>query len=114
MDSAIPPHIPADRVVDFDYMNDPLLIEDPHAAYMRLAGKPDIVFTPRNGGHWIATRQKIIGEIFQSPALFSNFPRTIPRAASAAKPVPFSDIDPPGNAKYRRLLQQALGPGSAR
>ncbi len=110
--SVVPPHVPQELVVEFDYMNDPLLTLDPHAAYMRLAGGPEIVFTPCNGGHWIATRNQIIGEIFQSPALFANFPRTIPRTASAAKPAPFSDIDPPDNAKYRRLLQQALGPKS--
>jgi cytochrome P450 len=110
--STIPPHVPPELVVDFDYMNDPLLIEDPHSVYMRLAGGPGIVYTPCNGGHWIATRQKIMAEIFQAPALFSNFPRTIPKTASAERPQPFSDIDPPENTKYRRLLQQALGPKS--
>lgn len=108
----VPSHVPPDLVVDFDYLTDPRLAEDPHAVYSGLTGGPDIVYTPRNGGHWIAVRQRIIAEIFQTPALFSNYPRTIPKTASAAKPQPFSDIDPPDNAKYRRLLQQTLGPRS--
>jgi cytochrome P450 len=112
LQSAVPPHVRPELVVDFDYLNDPRLTLDPHEAYQGLAGGPDIVYTPRNGGHWIAARQKIIAEVFQTPALFSNHPRTIPKTASQAKPQPFSDIDPPDNAKYRRLLQQTLGPRS--
>ena len=33
-DREIPQHISPELVVDFDYMNDPLLIEDPHSAYI--------------------------------------------------------------------------------
>ena len=111
---AVPAHVPADRVVDFDFLSDAGLSSDPHAVYMRLAGAPPLVFTPRNGGHWIATNRAVMTQIFQSPELFSNFPRVIPKTASLAKPHAFSDIDPPDNAKYRVLAQKALNPCAAK
>lgn len=49
----VPAHVPATRVVDFDVYN-PAGIEDGfHQAWLRLhdAGVPDLVWTPRNGGH---------------------------------------------------------------
>lgn len=107
----VPDHVPSELVVDFDYLGDPQLQVDPFAAYMRLRDGPPLVFTPRNGGHWIATRHEVIREIFHSHETFSNFPRIIPKSVSAgASPQPFSDIDPPENAKYRRLLQQVMNP----
>ena len=106
----VPDHVPAGLVVDFDYLRDPGLAVDPHAAYARLAGGPPIVWTGRNGGHWISTRHKVINDAFLAHDLFSNFPRIIPNTASLEKPQPFSDIDPPENLKYRRALQLALSP----
>ena len=107
----IPSHVPADRIVDFDYLADPDLMVDPQAAYQRLHAGPDLIFTPRYGGHWIATRQAVMVDVFHNPEVFSNFPRIIPRSASAGRtPQPFSDIDPPANGKYRLLLQQVLNP----
>lgn len=109
-DFLVPPHVNPDRVVDFDYIRDPGLAVDPHATYRTLARGPEIVWTGRNGGHWISTRREVINEVFLTHDLFSNFPRMIPNSASLEKPQPFSDIDPPDNLKYRRALQLALSP----
>jgi cytochrome P450 len=106
----IPAHIDAARVVDFDYIGDPLFREDPQAAYLQLRGGPDLVYTPRNGGHWIATRRDLIAEIFQTPALFSTFPYVIPRSVSSPEPRPFTEINAPDNLKYRRLLAPMMAP----
>ena len=106
----VPAHVPAVLVVDFDYLRDPGLSVDPHAAYQRLAGGPPIVWTGRNGGHWISTRHEVMNDVFIAHDLFSNFPRMIPNSASLEKPQPFSDIDRPDNLKYRRALQLALSP----
>jgi cytochrome P450 len=103
--------VPPELIVDFDYLADPQLETDPFAAYERLREAPAIVFTPRNGGHWMATRHDVIREVFHAHETFSNFPRIIPKTVSAgARPQPFSDIDPPENLKYRRLLQEVLNP----
>ncbi|HSV45800.1 MAG TPA: cytochrome P450, partial [Ramlibacter sp.] len=55
---SIPAHVPASLVHDFDLYNVPVDDGDYHAALKRLheAGVPDIFWTPRNGGHWVATR----------------------------------------------------------
>lgn len=57
-----PPHVPADRIIDFDVYN-PVGIEHGfHQAWMQLQvdGVPDLAWTPRNGGHWLATRGHLI------------------------------------------------------
>ena len=112
VDFVVPSHVPSGLVVDFDYLRDPELSVDPHAAYERFIGGPALVWTGRNGGHWISTRHQIINDVFLAHDLFSNFPRMIPNAASLDTPQPFSDIDPPENLKYRRALQLALSPKS--
>ncbi|HEX4737322.1 MAG TPA: cytochrome P450 [Allosphingosinicella sp.] len=106
----VPAHVTPDLVVDFDYLRDPGLSVDPHATYQKLAGGPPLVWTGRNGGHWISTRHQAINDVFLAHDLFSNFPRMIPNTASLEKPQPFSDINPPDNLKYRRALQLALSP----
>jgi len=52
----IPPHVPHDRVVDFDFIHPAGAEVDPYAALKRLHDGPDLFWTPRNGGHWVATR----------------------------------------------------------
>ena len=109
-DFVVPEHVPPELVVDFDYLRDPGLERDPHGAYARFANGPPLVWSGRNGGHWISTRYEVINDAFIAHDLFSNFPRMIPNTASLEKPQPFSDIDPPDNLKYRRALQLALSP----
>jgi cytochrome P450 len=110
----VPAHIAPELVVEFDYLNDPGFRTSPHEVYMRFSGGPDMIYSICNGGHWIATRLEVMNDIFLDPAHFSNFPRIIPKAVSLGTPQPFSDIDPPHNAKYRRLLTAALGKKGAR
>jgi cytochrome P450 len=111
-DGSAPAHVPANRIVDFDYIADPQMAVDPHAAYLRLRDGPSLLYSIRHGGHWIVTRQEVMAEIFHDSETFSNYPRVIPRSISGlgGKPQPFSDIDPPDNMKYRLLLQQVLNP----
>lgn len=106
----VPAHVPANRVVDFDYINDALLKTDPQAAYLRLRNGPDLVYTPHNGGHWIATRREHMVEIFNTPSVFSTFPYVIPRSISSPQPQPFTEINAPDNLKYKRLLAPMMAP----
>ena len=52
-----PPHVPPGLVVDFDYFHPEGLEEtgDVYAALKPLHDRPDIFWTPRNGGHWMLT-----------------------------------------------------------
>jgi hypothetical protein len=50
-----PPHVPPDLVVDFDYRNFPGHDSDVHLAWKRLHQGPDLFWSPRHGGYWVAT-----------------------------------------------------------
>lgn len=69
----VPAHVPPSRVVDFDVYH-PTGIEDGyHQSWMRLhaEGVPDLVWTPRNGDHWIAARRHRIRQFLNEPEHFS-------------------------------------------
>ena len=108
----IPPHVPAALVVDFDIYNVAVEDGDYHAALKRLhdPGVPDIFWTPRNGGHWVATRGEDIYHIFKDSEHFSSRQLVVPRHRNPAVPLPPIMLDPPEQAKYRSLFAPALSP----
>src|SRR5262249_46157127 len=63
----VPSHVPSSLVHDFDLYAVEVEGGDYHGALKRLhdPGIPDIFWTPRNGGHWVATRGDDIYEIFK-------------------------------------------------
>ena len=73
-----PRHVPEELVVDFDYREPPGHTIDVHLAWKRLHDGPDIVWTPRHGGHWIATRADDIDVMQMDHARFSYRYITIP------------------------------------
>ena len=107
--AARPAHVPADRVVDFDYREPPGHDTDVHLAWKALHGGPDIVWTPRHGGHWIATRAADIDVMQTDHTRFSYRYMTIPKMPEAPQLAPL-EYDPPDHTKYRQLLSPAFGP----
>ena len=109
---SIPAHVPAALVHDFDLYNVPVEDGDYHAALKRLhqAGVPDIFWTPRNGGHWVATRGEDIYHIFKDSEHFSSRNLVVPRHRNPAVPLAPIMMDPPEQAKYRSLFAPALSP----
>jgi cytochrome P450 len=110
--AAIPPHIPAERVYDFDFFDGATLAGDPSGTHMALHERaPDVFFTPRNGGHWIATRAEDVRAIMTAPERFSSslggFP---PKLAWLKLRLTPQDMDPPEHGGYRLLLMKFLGP----
>jgi cytochrome P450 len=107
-----PPHVPPERVVDFDVYHPPSIEIDFHSAWKTLhaRGLPDLVWTPRNGGHWIATRARVIEAIFPDYETFSNRIITVPKSEAEQFNLPPSNIDPPKHRQYRNLLNSSLGP----
>ncbi len=69
-----PAHIPSDRVVDFDIFNPPGVEEDYFSAWLTLQRpeNPGLVWTTRNGGHWIATRGEVVRELWADHEHLSN------------------------------------------
>lgn len=106
----VPGHVPADRVVDLDIFNVPGGTEDFHGAWLAFGKscKEDLVWTPHNGGHWLATSGKLIGDIFADFKRFSSSHIFVPKDNSHQ--LPPSTIDPPRHRGYRGLLTRGISP----
>tara|TARA_R110000824_G_scaffold11746_12_gene51538 strand:- start:10376 stop:11596 length:1221 start_codon:yes stop_codon:yes gene_type:complete len=109
-------HIPKDCIYDFDIHADSIKGGDVQRAHEALHDKaPDIFYTPRNGGHWMATRFQHVTEIMTNPDIFAS-------AGSIPKPkIPFMDIrlppqdmDAPDHMRHRLLLMKFLAPKEIR
>lgn len=99
----VPANVDSALVVDFDYRN-PAGIEDGDvfAAFARLHDGPDIPWSIRHGGHWIATRAEDIKWIQESWELFSNSEKSVPKGLMP--PMPPITFDPPDHSRYRAVL----------
>lgn len=107
----IPSHVPPHLVYDFDVYNPPAANEDYHLAWKKGihdAGVPGIFWTPRNGGHWVATRGDDIYEIFKDYEHFSSHQLTVPVVEHP--PLPPIFFDPPEHTAYRSLIAPAFTP----
>lgn len=107
-----PAHVPAERVVDFNIFAPPGGKQDVYAAWKELQrpGVPDVVWSPYNGGHWIATRTKAITEVYSDHKRFSSHIFLLPRESGEL----FSNIplglNPPDNLPIRALLNPYFSP----
>jgi cytochrome P450 len=106
-----PAHVDPRRVVDFDYLAPPGHEVDVHRAWQALhaPGVPDIVWTPRYGGHWIATRAADIDAMQLDAGRFSMSSVTIPASQQQFRVVPL-EMDPPEHTPFRALLSPRFGP----
>lgn len=107
-----PDNVPADRIVDFDLYGPPGLQNGFHEAWAALqrGDLPDLVWTPRNEGHWIATRGKVQAEIFAGHERFSARAYVIPKSVGLQHQMLPVFLDPPHNQPYRDLLTRILTP----
>lgn len=111
-----PAHVPEERVVDFDFYNPPGVEQGFHDAWRSLhaPGVPDLVWTPRNGGHWIATRSAKIGEVFSDYERFSSRIIIVPKAVGEQYRMLPTIMDPPEHRPFRSLLNNGLSPKTVR
>ncbi|MAG81378.1 MAG: cytochrome [Sutterellaceae bacterium] len=108
-----PAHIPEDRVVDFDMYNPPGIEKlGLQSAWKQLqeSGLPDLVWTPKNGGHWIATRGKYIRQGFEDHENFSAECPFIPKEVGDEYDFIPTSLNPPEHRHYRSLISAAVGP----
>jgi cytochrome P450 len=103
-----PAHVPAELVVDFDFMRPGPEGSDPFEAWSRLHGLPPLVWTPRNGGHWLATRGEDIPVILKNYELFSSR-RVFIGLSDRPRGVPL-EYDPPEHGPLRKVLIPAFMP----
>lgn len=108
-----PDHVPAERVVDFNSFSPFRDGLDLHRSWKAFqdATPYDIVWTPHNGGHWIALRGRDIEEILSDYERFTSYTVLIPKATAgeAYRFYPLS-LDPPQHRPYRALLNDNLMP----
>jgi len=91
--------------------NPPGIEEGIYESWTRLQqpGVPDIVWTPRNGGHWIATRGKWIAEMFKDYEHFSSKCIWLPQEAGEQYTFIPTSMDPPQQTPYRTLINTGIG-----
>lgn len=110
--STIPDHVPEHLVYDFDIYADPRIGEDVQGSYVAaIEAAPDIFWTPRNGGHWMAKGFDAITGIVTNPEYFSVREMQIPRVENPPFFIPLS-LDPPDNLPYRRAMSPMFGPNA--
>ena len=71
----VPDHIPRDRIYDFDmYCPAGNGEKDYYDVWKALQepGVPDLIWTPHNEGHWIATRGSTVSEVLKDYNRFSS------------------------------------------
>lgn len=107
-----PDHVKPEQFVDFDvYAPDP----DPARFYegwhaLQAEGLPDVLWTPRNGGHWIVTRNPQLDEVFTDHTRFSSRVILLPKAVGEQHNLLPTTLDPPEHRPYRNLLNSSLSP----
>ena len=112
MQVARPDHVASELAVDFDFYAPCPRGEDPFEAWAKLQGGPPVVWTPHNGGHWIATTGAVTKEVLTDVERFSSRFAFIPKA-DRPPAVPL-ELDPPVHAPFRRMLLPVMSPQSVR
>jgi len=105
-DDYVPDYVKPEQVINFDIYTDEGLRQDPHLGFRAICNKAsDILYTPRNGGHWIVTRFDLMTEILRDTEHFSNRELDIPKSNSPNVMIPLN-LDPPDHTKYRVVLMR--------
>ena len=108
--AAKPAHVPDHLVFDFDIFHDERIKDDVQLGYMSLhRDAPDIFWTPRNGGHWMATRFDDVTAIATNPVIFSSVGQSHAREEGEL-PLPPQNMDAPDHMRHRLLLLKFLSP----
>ena len=107
-----PAHVTPEQFVDFDVFAPPGGEQDFHIAWKTLHAKgvPDIVWTPRNGGHWIATRNELLDEVFTDHTRFSSRVIFLPKSVGEQHNLLPTTLDPPTHRPYRNVLNSGFSP----
>lgn len=105
-----PSHVAANRIVDVDIYGLPGSEHDLHAAWKHIQDATDleVLWTPRNGGHWLATRGRPIARIYADHHNYSSNITIVPREIGEQFPLRPTTLDPPAHRPFRRLINGAL------
>jgi cytochrome P450 len=109
-----PEHVPADCVVDFNLHQPVQGGKSVHEFWRELIAQSSrpVMWTPHNGGHWIAIEPNLCETILTDAENFSSRVVIVPRdpiGETYSNFIPLS-LDPPEHAPYRKVLNENLGP----
>ncbi len=110
--AAVPDHVPAELVRDFDHFTFASEDEDVHVAWGRLVNNnPPLVFTPHYGGYWVITDARLLEEAFPNWEVFSSAHKIgIPPTPDDVPLLLPIEADDPYHKELRRPLNLALSP----
>ena len=107
-----PANVPRDRVFDFDIYRELPDGIDYHRYWRSLMDDApySLMWTPHNGGHWVALRAELSDTVMSDYNRFSNRTILVPKdtAGEAYRLIPLS-LDPPEHRPFRTLLNDHLG-----
>ena len=106
-----PGHVPADLVRDVDVYDLPGDHADIHEAWLGLrpADGPGLIWTPRNGGHWIVTRGALVAKFFADTDHLSAKELSVPPGQLPYPMIP-NQSDEPEHRDYREIIMPFLRP----
>jgi cytochrome P450 len=110
----IPAHIPPHLVYDFDLYTDPRFQEPggvPAALARVREEAPDVFWSPKLGGYWVAQGFDAVAEAGKRADLFTSTNMTLPHsdAPSEQRIIPLN-LDPPDHTPMRKPLDAAFKP----
>lgn len=106
-----PAHVSADLVVDFDYFNPPYHHDDLHLAWKTLQDEApnDVVWTDRNGGHWIVLRGRDMHDLLSDRNRIDDRILLVAAEERDFKMIPLA-MRSPESLKYRAIMNYDLSP----
>src|ERR1700735_3766716 len=107
--AAAPPNVPPELIVDLDFYDLPAPGEDVQLAWRRFLGKGPMVWSPRNGGHWVPTRAEDIAALHRDTVRLSNRDGAALPARGGMRLLP-TEADPPEVEEYRRTVLAFFSP----
>src|SRR3546814_5949506 len=69
---------------------------------------PNLIWTPRNGGHWIVTRGSMVREVLRDPSRFSSGVIVLPKEAGEKYDLLPTRLDPPEHGEIRAVANKVL------
>jgi cytochrome P450 len=107
--NATPPNVPPELIVDLDFYDLPAPGDDVQLAWRRFLGKGPMVWSPRNGGHWVPTRAADIAALHRDTVRLSNRDGTALPVRGGMRLLP-TEADPPEVEDYRRTVLSFFSP----
>lgn len=107
--SDIPRHVPMDLVRDVDIYAVQNVDADIHKAWRQLqADSPALIYSPRNGGHWIPMRAHVIERVLSDSETFISGGAWVPPNPADALPLIPIQSDGDLHRAYRSLIMPYL------